>query len=135
MRVPVLVALLTLAIQTSAAAETTEERLAEVARLGGLAAVVPLCGLRDDGWAVDLRLAAMQSITGRPEPNDSGHASRDQNLAAAAVAHGDLEATEDFAERTPAASCEALRTDPALPGADAMVGEFRQREHGVKPGS
>jgi hypothetical protein len=124
MRIPAQIATLALAFATSAIAAPSADQLAEVATFGGLAATAPLCGLRDESWAADLRRAALQSVAGVP-------ASRDANLAAAALGHGDMEALEDFAGRAPEASCEKIRTDPALPRADAMVGAFR----GGKPGS
>jgi hypothetical protein len=131
MRAP-MIALIAALASHAALAEADEDRLASIARFGGLAAVAPLCGLRDDGWAVDLRHAAVESATGSAE---TATPTVEANRAAAALGYGDMERLEDFAERAPAASCERLRTDPDLARADALVGAFRQRKLGAKPGS
>ncbi len=126
MRFPILMLLLAAALPT-AAAEQTESELAEVAQLGGLAATAPLCGLRDDGWAADLRGAALAAVPAETE--------QEKNRAQAALAHGDMEAIEDLADRSAPVACAALGRDPALARADDMVGAFRQRNGAANPGS
>ncbi len=125
------VALLALALASAALAQTDApagQGIADAATFGAVATLAPLCGLRDDTWSADLRRAAMQSATASAATDDAGlsHATGN-NQVAAALGYGDMEALEDFAADTPAATCASLRENPALGRADAAVDAFRRR--------
>ncbi|MBI1775054.1 MAG: hypothetical protein HYR63_06885 [Proteobacteria bacterium] len=112
----------------------SEQSLKDAVRLGGIATLAPLCGVREEPWAFDLRRAAMQSATGTDATEDGElKAAPGSNLAIAALGYADLEALEDFALDHGEASCEKLRQDPDLARADRMVDEFRRRAQLKKP--
>jgi hypothetical protein len=79
-----------------------EEQLSETLQLGTLATLAPLCGLRDDRWAEDLRRGAMQSATGTEARDDQGlRAAPGSSLAVGALSYAEAEALESFAETRP----------------------------------
>ena len=47
------------------------EALGDSVELGGLAALAPLCGLRDEAWSADLRRSAIQTATGTRRHDDA----------------------------------------------------------------
>lgn len=111
------------------------QSVADGATFGAVATLAPLCGMRDEAWAADLRRAAMQTATGSAATDDSGLSSAPGgNQVVAALGYGDMEALEDFAADTPDATCAALRKNPALLKADAAVDAFRRRRAGKPVG-
>ncbi len=115
-------------------AQPTEQSLAEAARFGALATLAPLCDLRDDAWAGDLRQAMIQSATGADVHDEVALlAAPGSDLATAALGYADVEALESFAEESPQKTCAALRSNPDLPGADARVQAWRARKLSGRP--
>jgi hypothetical protein len=111
------------------------QSIADAATFGAVATLAPLCGLRDESWSADLRRAATQAATGSVATDDAGLSSAPgANQVAAALGCGDMEALEDFAADTPAATCSALRSHPALGRADAAVKAFRHSADGKAVG-
>jgi hypothetical protein len=107
----------------------------ELTRLGGVATVAPLCGVRDEGWAFDLRRAAVQSATGSKRFDDP--ALRDapgRKEAEVALGAAEMEALEDFAEAPPEKTCGPLVKSPELVHADEVVRAFRA-QFGPRAGS
>jgi hypothetical protein len=104
------------------------QSLADAATFGAVATLAPLCGLRDEAWSFDLRRAALQAATGSAATDDAGlsHAPGNGQVAAA-LGYADMEALEDFAADTPAATCASLQGNSALGRADAAVNAFRRR--------
>ena len=112
-----------------------ERQLADAIQLGAVATLAPLCGLRDEGWAEDLRRAAMQSATGTTAHDDPALlAAPGSGLAAGALSFAEAEALESFAEAPAEASCRPLAANPDLARADAAVRGFRGQVAGA-PGS
>ena len=132
----VVVAMLCVALLPVANAQTlapTGQSLADAATFGAVATLAPLCGLRDEAWAFDLRRAAMQTATGSAATDDTGLSQAPgSGHVAAALGYADMEALEDFAADTPAATCASLQGNPALGRADAAVDAFR-RQRNRKP--
>jgi len=107
------------------------QTIADGATFGAVAALAPLCGLRDESWSSDLRRAAIQTATGSAAMDDASLTSASgASQITAALGYGDMEALEDFAADTPDATCAALRKNPALERADAAVDAFRRRRNG-----
>ena len=105
-----------------------EPGLADAVRLGALATLAPLCGLRDDAWADDLRRALVQGATGTDRTDDPGlKAAPGHAQADAALGFADIESLEDFAEQKPAEACRKVEADADLARADAAVMGFRKR--------
>jgi hypothetical protein len=112
-----------------------EEQLSETLQLGTLATLAPLCGLRDDRRAEDLRRGAMQSATGTEARDDQGlRAAPGSSLAVGALSYAEAEALESFAETRPELTCQPLAADPELTRADGIVRAFRDPSARV-PGS
>ncbi len=108
-----------------AATGPSQQQLADSVELGGLAALAPLCGLRDGSWSADLRRSTIQSGTGTSAQDDTAlKAAPGSNLVIGALSYAETEATEDFAEK-PTAVCNAVANSPVLPRADEMVRRFR----------
>lgn len=104
----------------------SESQLADAVRLGTVATLTSLCGLRDQSWAEDLRRATVQSTTGAKTYDDPAlKAAPGSNLAIGALSFAEAEALENFAERPPASSCGPLADDPDLARADGIVRAFR----------
>jgi len=114
----------------------SEDQLAATVRLGGVAALAPICGLRDDNWAADLRRAAIQFAT-RSNAHDDPDLKRapGSNLAIGTLSFAEAEALERFAQGSAAATCEPLAISPDLDRADRMVLQFRAGTRAVAPGS
>lgn len=121
----IMLALALAATPALAAPGPSQGQLADSVELGGLAALAPLCGLRDQGWSADLRRSAIKGGTGTSAHDDAAlKAAPGSNLVIGALSYAETEATEDFAE-TPAATCSAVAGSPALTRADEMVRRFR----------
>jgi len=104
------------------------EKLAETVQLGTVATLAPLCGLRDEAWAEDLRRAALQSATGTRAHDDARlGAAPGSALAASALGYAESEALENFAEAAAEVTCKPLAADPALGRADDTVRAFREQ--------
>ena len=104
----------------------SQAALDEAVKLGTLATLAPLCGLREETWAFDLRRAAILEATRAPSPDDSAlGAAPGSELAIAALSFADAEALEDFAEAPREVTCGSLQHNPDLARADAIVQAFR----------
>ena len=101
-------------------------RADDLLRFGRLATLAPLCDLRNEQWSFDLRRAELQSATGSARPDDKALETAPGSPAAiAALSRAEHDAIEEFAEDSPARSCEKLRPDPDLNHADEIVRAFR----------
>ena len=119
-----------------AAAGPTEDQLADTVRLGSIAALAPICGLRDQRWAEDLRRAAIRSATRAKAPDDPAlKAAPGSDLAASALSFAEAEALESFAEAPAAQTCTPLALSPDLDQADRAVSEFRAATGALGRGS
>lgn len=108
------------------AAAPDEDQLADAVEYGGLAALAPMCGLRDEAWSADLRRSQIQAGTGTLRHDDAGLAAAPgSNLIVGALSYAETEALEDFAENPAAVTCEPLRRSPVLRRADDLVRRFR----------
>jgi hypothetical protein len=113
----------------------TGQSIADGSTFGAVATLAPLCGLRDEAWSSDLRSAAMQTATGSTATDNASLISTPgAKQITAALGYGDMEALENFAADKPAATCAALRDNPALRRADAVVDGFRLRRDGKPVG-
>ena len=109
-----------------AASGPTETQLADTVEIGGMAALAPICGLRDDAWAADLRRSTIQSATGTAARDDGAlKAAPGSNLVIGALSYAEMEALEDFAGSPAAVTCGPLASSPVLSRADALVQHFR----------
>ena len=114
----------------------SQTALDQAVRLGAIAALAPLCGLRAESWAIDLRRAAILEATPAARPSDK--ALRDapgSQVVVGALSYGETEALEDFAKAMPAETCGPLRIDPDVARADAMVRAFLELRNNTKPAS
>jgi hypothetical protein len=103
----------------------------DLVRLGRIATTAPLCGLRDEPWAFDLRRAALQSATSSARFDDRAlEAAPGSDQAQAALGYAEMEALEDFAEAPPAQTCGPLAQSPDLARADEVVRAFRAQRPG-----
>ena len=102
------------------------QSVANASTFGAVAALAPLCGLRDEAWAQDLRRAARQQGSGGQETDDSAlNALPGHGELGAALGYGEMEALEDLASKSPPVACAELGRNPALARADAAVWAFR----------
>ena len=107
----------------------------EAVRLGTVAALAPLCGLRPERWAFDLRRSAILEATRPERPDDSAlRSAPGSETIGNALSYAETEALEQFASAAPAETCAPLAIDPDLARADAMVEAFRTLK-AVKPAS
>lgn len=126
--------LLLCAIGRGAAAHA-QAPASELLRWGTLATLAPLCGVRDETWAFDLRRAELQSATGSKRFDDPAlRSAPGSNEAVAALSYAEAEALEDFAESSPERTCLPLANGPDLGRGDEIVRRFRT-QLGPKPGS
>lgn len=108
--------------------------LDDTVSLGRVATLAPLCGLRDDAWAYDLRRALIRAATGTPSTDDASlRAAPGSGQASAALGFAEMDALEQFAAATPREACAALSGAPDLGRADQLVKEFRWRAQADKP--
>ncbi len=104
-----------------------QEQLNASRTFGALAAVSPLCGLRDMAWAADLWRAELQATAGSARAGETDPArQRLADRAGAALSYGEDEALEAFAEAPPEVTCGPLVHDPNLKRADDLVAAFRE---------
>lgn len=114
----------------------SQAALNEVVRRGTMAALAPLCGLREEAWAFDLRRAAILEATGTTRLDDPAlHDAVGGPLVISALSYAETEALESFAEASPGSTCGPLRSSPELAQADAVVGAFRNLKSVIKPAS
>jgi hypothetical protein len=107
----------------------------ELLRWGTLATLAPLCGVRDETWAFDLRRAELQSAIGSKRFDDPALKSAPGSDAAmAALSYAEAEALEDFAETSPERTCVPLANSPDLGRGDEIVRAFRA-QRGLQSGS
>ncbi len=117
-------------------AAPSEAALDDAVRLGTVATLAPLCGMRDEAWSFDLRRAAVMDATRAPQPDDETlRRVPGRDLAVAALSHAEAEALEAFAEMPASDTCGPLAHDPELARADRAVQAFRWLKAGAKPGS
>lgn len=123
-------------LATAPAAAQDQAALDRAVRLGTMAALAPLCGLREEGWAFDLRRAMILHATRTTEPDDAAleRAPGSQRVIGA-MSYAETEALEDFAQAAAAVTCVPLSQDPELFRADAIVQAFRALKGGQKPSS
>ena len=119
-----------------AASGPSQAALDDAARLGTVATLAPLCGMRDEAWSFDLRRAAVMDATRAPQPDDETlRRVPGRDLAVAALSHAEAEALEAFAEAPASSTCGPLARDPELARADRIVQAFRLLKAAAKPGS
>ena len=110
----------------------SEATLDDAVRLGTVATLAPLCGMRDETWSFDLRRATVMETTHTRQPDDEAlQRAPGRDLAVAALSHAEAEALEAFAEAPAAETCGPLAQDPELARADQIVRAFRS----LKPAS
>ncbi len=122
-RLAVVALALMLGASGSVRAQGTQDALL---RWGALATLTPLCGLRDEAWAFDLRRAELQAATKSERSDDEAlRRAPGRAEAEAALSYAETEALEQFADAPPERSCVPLARDPALGEADEIVRAFR----------
>ena len=135
---------------SSVMAETGPDHSAldEAVRLGTVAALAPLCGLRAERWSFDLRRAAILEATRGSDPAESVtpflrlnsadtalREARGSRSVVGALSFAESEALENFAAAPPAETCEPLKIDPELVRGDELVRMFRELRSNIKPAS
>ncbi len=105
-----------------------QTQLDEASKFGGLAAVTPLCGLRDGAWAADLWQASIRAL-GPADDASSADRQRRADMAGAVLSHAEDEALESFADAAPEVTCGPLGQNPDLKRADDMVAAYRRGAH------
>ena len=114
-----------------AAPGPSQAQIADSVELGGLAALAPMCGLRDQEWSADLRRRTIQTATGITAHDDPALAAAPgSDLVVGALSYAETEALEDFAESPPDVTCAPLRNSAVLSRADEMVRQFRAQAPG-----
>ena len=109
----------------------SQAALDDAVQLGTVAALAPLCGLREEDWSFDLRRATILGATGDGKADDRALAEAPgSNLVIGALSFAEAEALESFAEAAPVTSCNALAGSEDLSRADALVAAFRARKTG-----
>lgn len=110
--------------------------LDDAVRLGTTATLAPLCGLREEVWAFDLRRAAILRATRTDRPDDEAlRAAPGSTLVQGALGYAEAEALENFAEKAPASTCGPMASSPELRDADAAVQDFRTLKAANQSGS
>ena len=124
---PIVAAIVALAMPAWADPGPSQAQLGDIVAIGGVAALAPLCGLRDEAWSADLRRSTIKAATGTAEHDDPAlKAAPGSNLVIGALSFAEAEALEDLAQAPQAVTCGPLATNPVLMRADAMVRHFRQ---------
>ncbi len=127
--------LATVATQPLAAASPSQAVLDDAVRLGAVATLAPLCGLRPEGWAADLRRATIHGATGAARPDDPAlRAAPGSHLVVGALSFAETDALERFAA-APSEECQAMAIDPDLIRADTLVRDFQSLKQQIKPTS
>ena len=120
----------------AASGPSHQAALENAVRLGTVATLAPLCGVRDEAWSFDLRRAAVMDAIHAPQPDDETlRRFPGQDLATAALSHAEAEALEAFAETPAPNTCGPLAHDPEMARADRIVQAFRLLKAATKPGS
>jgi hypothetical protein len=115
-------------VMAQSMAGPSKDQLAETVRTGTVAALAPVCGLRDSHWAADLRRAAIQAATQSHAHDDPGlQGAPGSALAIGALSFADAEALESFAEAPAQDTCGPLAHSPGLDHADELVRRFREQ--------
>lgn len=118
--------LCTLALPVAAQSALPKAVLDDTEALGTIATLAPLCALRDDGWAEDLRRATIQSATGTQAHDDTSlHDAPGSNVVASVLGDAEHEALETFTEEPGGKTCAKVAKDANLARADNMVRAFR----------
>lgn len=126
MRLSVMASAALLIAAPALAAGPSQDQMADAVAFGGVAALAPMCGLRDEAWAADLRRSQIETATGTSRHDDAGLAAAPgSNLVVGALSYAEAEALEDFAEAPASVTCEPLSRDRRLAHADEMVRRFR----------
>ncbi len=103
----------------------------DLVKLGGLATLAPLCGLRNQDWGFDLRRAEIQSAThSRRFDDEALRAAPGSDQAVAALSYAESEALENFAAASPLQTCGELTVNPDMDRADDIVRAFRAQAPG-----
>jgi hypothetical protein len=134
MRLSILAVATSLMAAPALAGGPTQDQIADAVTFGGVAALAPMCGLRDEAWSADLRRSQIKTATGTNQHDDSGlAAAQGSDLVIGALSYAETEALEDFAEAPASVTCIPLSHDRRLSKADEMVRRFRRE--GSLPGS
>ncbi len=122
--------------QAEAPPGPSQAALDDAVRLGTVATLAPLCGMRDEAWSFDLRRATVMDATRAQQPDDETlRRVPGRDPAVAALSHAEAEALEAFAETPESHTCDPLAQDPELVRADGIVQAFRLLKAAAKPGS
>lgn len=114
----------------------SQAAIEDAVRLGTVATLAPLCGMRDEAWSFDLRRAAVMDATRAPQADDETlRRIPGRDLAVAALSHAEAEALEAFAESPASNTCDPLAGDPELLRADRIVQAFRLLKAAARPGT
>ncbi len=109
-----------------AAAQPSQDAIADTVEIGGMAALAPVCGLRDEAWSADLRRSTIQAATGTAGHDDAAlKAAPGSGVVIGALSYAEDEALEAFAGKPAGVTCGPLSSSPVLARADAMVRRFR----------
>jgi hypothetical protein len=82
-----------------AASGPSQAAIEDAVRLGTVATLAPLCGMRDEAWSFDLRRATLVDATLALQADDETlRRIPGRDLAVAALSHAETEALETFAE-------------------------------------
>ncbi len=121
-----------MAIGVPAAAQpVSQAELDDAVRLGRVATLAPLCGMREESWSFDVRRATLFDTTKAPRPDDHTLATAPGGeQVTGALSFAEAEALEDFAEAPAATTCGKLAGSADLQRADALVAAFRARKTG-----
>ena len=127
MRIACIFAATVMAGAAHAQSVTTEPELQGAIRSGRLATIAPLCNLRDQAWAEDLRKSAIQDATRSPSPREQAlKDAPDSDLVIGALGYAETEALEDFAQTSPEVACKKLARGSDLEAADQRVALYRR---------
>ena len=120
----------------TASSDPSQSSLDEAVRLGSVAALAPICALRTENWAFDLRRAAILEATRATRSDDpSLHNAAGSRLVVGALSFAEAEALESFAAAAPAKTCESLRVVPELVRADGLAKALQELRANMKPAS
>jgi hypothetical protein len=129
-------AVVTTLIASNARAQQSTAVLQDAENLGTLATLAPLCVLRDDSWAEDLRRATIGAATGTEAKDDASlHDAPGANVIISVLGDAEHEALEVFTEEPGGKTCTDVANAPDLARADRMVKAFRAGRAVVGAGS
>jgi hypothetical protein len=125
MRWLIAAAVITMLAAPGARAQTSTAALGETVTMGTLATLAPLCVMRDDSWAEDLRRATIAEATGASGKDDTSlHDAPGANVVISVLGDAEHEALEVFTEEPGGKTCANVAHSPDLPRADRMVAAF-----------